>query len=345
MSVGPHAVAEEGTPPETMGPAVVDMSAVVCTRDRTAQLERALESLFKQESAPAEILVVDNAPADDSTCKLVAGRFPDARYIREPVPGLDFARNCALRESAQNIVAFLDDDAVADRGWSRSIIRAFTHDHLTAACTGRVEALVLETEAQRLFEANGGFFRGNERFCLPRDAAKPLRGRRAPLIAWAMSVGSGCSLALRREVALEIGGFDEALDLGAALPGGGDHDMLWRLLQAGYQVVYEPKALAWHEHRRQIPAVDRQLVGYQRALIAFLTKSLIRTRGAGRLPVFAFLAWRLAKPAVRIARRAAGRDPLPTRLLLRIWWNGLFGLVAYPVARRIARRRRERGAA
>jgi hypothetical protein len=84
--------------------------------------------------------------------------------------------------------------------------------------TGRVEALTLETEAQRLFEANGGFGRGLERVRLPEDARRPLHGRRAPLIAWAVSVGSGCSLAVRRELALGLGGFDEALDLGEVLP-------------------------------------------------------------------------------------------------------------------------------
>lgn len=341
MSRERHAVAEERAPSETMGPAVAHMSAVICTRDRTAQLERALDSLFKQELVPAEVLVIDNAPADDSTCRLVEQWFPEVRYVQEPAPGLDFARNCALHESRREIVAFLDDDAVADPGWSKAMVRVFRENPLVGACTGRVEALALETEAQRLFEANGGFSRGNAGIRLPGHATRPLHGLRAPLIAWAISVGSGCSMALRRQLALDIGGFDEALDLGPALPGGGDLDILWRILQAGYQVVYEPKALAWHEHRRQIPAVYDQLAGYQRALIAFLTKSLIRTRGAGRLPVFAFLVWRLIKPAVRLARRVAGRDPLPAGLLLRIWWNGLFGLAAYPVARRIARSRRQ----
>ena len=91
----------------------------------------------------------------------------------------------------------------------------------------------LETEGQRLFEANGGFSRGSARVRLPDDAARPLHGRSAPLIAWAISVGCGCSYAVRRDAARALGGFDEALDLGAVLPGGGDHDLLWRALQSG----------------------------------------------------------------------------------------------------------------
>ncbi len=335
ISVQPHATAAAAEP------AVADMSAVVCTRDRTAQLERALDSLFNQELAPAEILVVDNAPSDNSTRLLVECRFPDVRYIRDPVPGLDFARNRALRESRQKIVAFLDDDAIANRGWSRSMMTAFEDNPRVAACIGRVEALALETEAQRLFEANGGLSRGNERIRLPGDTRRPLHGIPVPLIAWAARLGIGCSLAVRRSLAVEIGGFDEALGLRPVLPGGDELDVLWRLLVAGYEIVYEPDALAWHEHRRELAAVFDQIVGHQRGLIGFLAKAATQARGGARFSVLGFLAWRLLKPGVRLVLRLAGKDPLPAPVLLRMWWNCWLGVGAYPVARRAARRRVE----
>ncbi len=83
------------------------------------------------------------------------------RYVREALLGLDFARNRALHECTNDIVAFLDDDAVADRNWCRTIVRVFSENRQVSVCTGRVLALSLETEAQRLFEANGGFSRGD----------------------------------------------------------------------------------------------------------------------------------------------------------------------------------------
>lgn len=322
-----------------MAVTALPLTAAICTRDRTHQLRRALASLERQHPSPAEILVVDNAPASNATEELVRREFSGVRYVREPAAGLDFARNRALRDSAQPVVAFLDDDAVAADGWASGIARVFD-DARVGACTGRVEALALESEGQRVFEANGGFARGPSRVRLPADARRRLHGRRAPLVAWAFSVGSGASLAVRRELALSMGGFDEALDMGAALPGGGDHDMLWRVLQAGYDVVYEPLVLARHEHRRELSAAYAQIVGHQRALVALLTKMAVRTGGRARVPVLAFLAWRLAKPAVRLVRRAAGRDPLPAPVLLRMWWHCLAGLTAYPRARRLAERRR-----
>jgi GT2 family glycosyltransferase len=233
-------------------------------------------------------------------------------------------------------VAFLDDDAVAAPGWAAALARVFDGEQgaRVGACTARVEALLLETDAQRLFEANGGFGRGMERLRLPADARRSLHGRRAPLIAWAVSVGSGCSFALRRDVALELGGFDVALDVGARLPGGGDLDMLWRVLQADHDVVYEPEALAHHEHRRDQKAIYAQLAGHQRGLLAFLTKAAASARGRERLEVLAFLMWRLLKPGVRLAMRAAGRDPLPARALLLMWAGALTGGPTYYSLRR-----------
>jgi GT2 family glycosyltransferase len=318
------------------------ITAVVCTRNRPHQLARALASLRAQSPPVAEILVIDNAPGDDSTATLVAERFPGVRYLREPVPGLDFARNRALHAATQPIVAFLDDDALAASDWARTLSQVFEADANVAVSTGRVEPLVIETPGQLLFEANGGFGRGGMRIRLPDDAWRPLHGWRAPLIAWAISVGCGCSYAVRRTVALELGGFDEALDLGSPLAGGGDHDLLWRALEAGWGVVYQPQALAWHEHRRDLAAVHGQIIGHQRAVLAFLGKHLARSSVRRGFPLLAYVGWRLLKPGVRLVRRGLGRDPLPSSVLLRMWWNCWIGLSAYPVARVVARTRRER---
>jgi GT2 family glycosyltransferase len=287
-----------------------------------------------------EIVVVDNAPPNQATRDLVTGRYPSVRYVMEPVQGLDFARNRALASATGDVVAFLDDDAVAEAGWAAAILAVFEGDPTVAVCTGRVEALGVGSEGERTFEANGGFSRGDVRIRLPADAQHPLHGRPAPLIAWAVSVGSGCSYAVRRAVAMELGGFDEALDLGVALPGGGDHDLLWRALAAGHSVVYEPAALARHEHRASAVAAHDQIVGHQRALVAFLTKHLVAGGPTTRAPLAGYVAWRLLKPGVRLLRRAMGRDPLPATVLASMWWNCWAGLVAYPAARRLAHARR-----
>jgi GT2 family glycosyltransferase len=323
-----------------VGSAAANMTAVICTRNRPAQLSLALGSLCRQDVPPGEILVIDNAPSSDASRRIVREGYPGVRYILEPVQGLNFARNRALREAGQPFVAFLDDDAVAHPGWIAALAAAFEQRPQAGAVTTQVQELSRSTEAQRLFEANGGFSRGERRIVLPRDGALPLHGHRAPLIAWSISIGNGSGWALRREAAAAVGGFDEALDLGEALPGGGDLDLLWRLVSGGWEIVYEPEAKAYHDHRRELAPIAAQLAGHQRALIAFLCKALVTARGKRRWSILAFLLWRLAKPVVRILRGLAGRDPLPLWVLWRMWGETWDGLAAYPMGRALARRRR-----
>jgi len=330
--------------PAALGVAVEHGVCVsICTRDRTDQLRRALRSLTGQTREPAEILVVDNAPGGPATRTLVRDEFPVVRYVMEPIPGLDFARNRALRETSMEIVAFIDDDVVAGPGMAAAIRDVFRESERIAICTGKVEALSLETEGQRLFEANGGFARGEERIHLPADRKRRLHGMPVPLIAWSIGVGSGCCLAVRRRMILDLGGFDEALDLGHPLPGGGDLDILWRVLDAGHDIVYDPSVQARHEHRREIEASVNQILDHHRSLIAMLAKAAVSPCRTGRIGVLGFLAWRLMKPGVRLLARLAGRDPLPAWALVRMWGNCWRGLGSYAAARRLAERRRNAG--
>lgn len=320
--------------------APIGLTAVICTHNRPDLLKRALASLVALDPPASEILVVDNAPSDDRTQRLVMGEFPSVRYVREGKPGLNFARNRAVAEGRFPVLAFLDDDAVAHPGWCEAFRARFSERSALGACTGRVEPLETETESQRLFEANGGFSRGLDPIRLPADMARPLHGRRAPPIAWSVSIGCGASMAVRREAVSAIGGFDEALDMGAVLPGGGDLDMLWRLLDAGYELEYQPDALAWHEHRRDMPSVEGQLVGHQRGLLAFLSKSLKQSRPENRRDIAVFFIWRMVKPVVRLFNRLLGRDPLPVPLLLRMCWNCWVGATcSYRAAQKEAERR------
>ena len=68
--------------------------------------------------------------------------------------------------------AFIDDDAVEYENWCATVKRVFEDNPVVAACTGRVDPLLLETEAPRLFEGNGGYSRGEETIRLPRDSKR-----------------------------------------------------------------------------------------------------------------------------------------------------------------------------
>ena len=143
-------------------------------------------------------------------------------------------------------------------------------------------------------------------------------------------------MAIRRSVLEELDGFDVALDMGAALPGGGDLDILWRVLEAGHQVVYEPRVGARHEHRRDRGAAEMQILEHNRALIATLTKLVCTSGWRWKPSILGFLLWRLVKPFKRLLSSAVGTDPLPPQLLWRLVGHTWRGLAAYPTARRLA---------
>lgn len=317
------------------------LTVVICTHKRPRLLRKALESIVRQVETPAEILVVNNDRESDDEVRSVIARFHGIRYFLEPIRGLDFARNRALREATGDVVAFLDDDATADPGWTAALRTAFARYPGLGICTGRVLAIGLGTEGEKLIEANGGFDRGSEPIHLPMNGRRTRRGLPAPAIVWAVSVGSGVSLAVHRKLAVSLGGFDEGLDLGCYLPGGGDHDMLWRVLLANREIHYQPLAVVRHEHRATRESACDQILGHQKALCAMLMKSMVTSPYSMRLSILGFLVWRLIKPGVRVIKRITGRDPLPVRTLLGMWRACWFGIGAYYGGAREAARRRE----
>ena len=321
----------EAPPPDPSQPAP-RISVVVCTRDRPQLLARCLDGLAAQSPPPEEVLVVDNAPSDDATAKLAAER--GVRYVEEPCPGLDFARNRALREATGEVLAFVDDDVVPDRGWLEGV-RTVWRDHPDAgAMTGQVLPFELVSDSQVAFERRGGFRGGNapiryEGLDRPGDPVYPY----GPGM-----FGAGCNMAVRRDVARRLGGFDEALDTGPPLPGGGDIDLFHRVLRAGFPLVYEPRAVVFHRHRRDDAALRRQYDSWGRSLMAWATKTY-RRDPAGRPKLRLLLRWWFPT-MVRQARQADGRGAALAEL--RGGVAGLLGTYGRS-ARRSARLRRTRG--
>ena len=90
-------------------------SIIVCTTDRLTDLEECLKSLQPFRAAVAEIIVVNNGP-HLAAVEQVAQRHR-ARVVTEPQRGVSRARNAGVRTATGNILAFLDDDSVADPNW------------------------------------------------------------------------------------------------------------------------------------------------------------------------------------------------------------------------------------
>ena len=258
------------------------ISVVVATRDRPASLAVCLDSLLRQDYSSFEVVVVDNAPSSPETADLIARRYAPTgrvRYLREDRPGLGQAHNRGLAAVSAPIVAFTDDDVILDSQWLSVLAANFAADSNIACVTGLILPAQLETRAQYWAERHGGFGKGFERKLYDLTDHRP-PGRLYPYAAG--QFGSGANMAFRTDALRRIGGFDPALGAGTPARGGDDLAAFFGVIQAGYQLVYEPEAIVWHHHRREEAGMRRQAFGYGVGLGAYLTK-LVLDRPASML--------------------------------------------------------------
>lgn len=299
------------------------VTVAICTKDRSQRLARLLDSLQDLDSPPVgseplDILVVDNAPSDDATREVVAQR-ENVRYVVEPKPGLDFARNTALANARGDLLAFLDDDVTVDRGWLNGLYAAAAHNPEAGGFTGLVMPFALATDAQLLFESHGGFGRGFDRLLHRQEKMK------SPLFPLgAGGIGAGCNMAFRRDLLDELGGFDNALDTGRPLPGGGDLDIFYRVLRSGRPMGYEPSYAVYHEHRQTMAQLRHQYMTWGLGFMAYLTKCR-RSDPALRRQQSNITRWWFVKHAAQVVRALFGRSSLPASHVFAQLKGGIVG--------------------
>jgi len=313
-----------------------EITVAICTRDRPDDLARALDSIQRQEYPRVRTLVVDNAPSDDRTRRLVSelSRTLEIGYVTEPRPGLSWARNRAVEASNDEIIAWADDDEVCDAWWATEIARAFMEVPQAGAVTGMVAAAELQTESQAWFEQYSGVRRGRG---FTRAVFSPATARQQSPLYPLPPYGAGANMAFRREAIERIGRFDCALGTGTATLAGEDTAALSTLLLTGGTIVYQPSAIVHHRHRRDYGALERVMLGYGRGLSAYYASMLVRHPAC--LPELVRLSGRAMRDQVsRDGQRLGELDGFP-RELLRINRKGLLqGAFKYPGARRTARR-------
>ncbi len=247
--------------------AAVDVSVIVCTRNRCGALARLLERL-EQLVVPAgvrwELIMVDNGSTDGTAALLASlpGTLP-ARVVNERTAGLSRARNAGLAAATGDLLLFTDDDCLPDPQWLAAVRDEFARAPLLGVLGGRVE----------LFD--------------PRDQPTTTRtSRERGQITTPFNLDGiiGCNMAFRRSALAAAGPFDIALGGGTGAGAGEDVDFVYRALRAGLRIEYSPDALVYHNHGRRTEAQARALKrAYTVARGALFCKYLMQ-RDRGILP-------------------------------------------------------------
>jgi glycosyltransferase involved in cell wall biosynthesis len=304
----------------------VPITVVIATRDRTESLLRCLASLAKLDYSSFDVVVVDSAPSTETTARTLkeSQAWPFAvRYVRTSHPGLALAHNAALSAVTGEIVAITDDDVEVHPAWLMAIAEAFAEPDATCV-TGLILPAELQTPAQLLVERAGGYGRGFTRRIFTREMPDP-----EPLFPFtAGRFGSGANMAFRTAWLVAHGGFDRAMGAGTPARGGDDLTAFLGVIVNGGTLVYEPRAVVRHWHRREFEGMRRQAFGYGIGLGAYFAAALW-----ARPPLIAAMLRRavpaarhLLDPAsVKNADRGAG---FPRELV----WRERAGVMAGPFA-------------
>lgn len=242
-------------------PAILDISLIICTRNRAAFLPAHLQSLTRlvTDTLQCEIIIVDNG-STDATGELLAVfaiEHPGlVRLVREDLPGLARARNAGYKAARGRRVVFTDDDcypepdfleqivnALDTNGWDYMGGRVNLFDPLDAPITIKTDTEKFEIRAGSHIEAG---------------------------------VIHGANFSFKRSVLESLGGFDARFGAGAPLISGEDMDIIARASAAGYCGGYDPRPIVAHHHRRRDQRdIDKLNVGYDVGRGAYYAKMLL----------------------------------------------------------------------
>ena len=233
----------------------VTTSLILSTRNRPAFAVAAVRTVLDGHQVPSEIVVVDQSDiqnlefstwTDHPACSL--------RYLWKPDRGSSLGRNTGIAAATGAILLFIDDDVLVPPDWFGRIVTNLRRAGAKGVVTGRT--IGGEPEAPGAFAPSLDLS--------PRSTV--YRGRPG------RDVLPTANLALYRTAIAEVGGFDERLGAGTRFPSSEDNDFGFRLLEAGFDIVFDPDVLVVHRAWRGPEALLPLRWAYGRGQGAYYAK-------------------------------------------------------------------------
>ncbi|WP_127125466.1 mycofactocin biosynthesis glycosyltransferase MftF [Georgenia sp. SYP-B2076] len=247
------------------------VTVIVPAHDRLDLLDACLSRL-----RGLDVVVVDDASRDADGVRRIADSH-GARLVRHAANrGPGAARNTGLEHTEAPVVAFLDSDCTAEPGWLDALLPHFD-DPRVGAVAPRV----------RPHHDGGSLLARHEEARSALDM-----GRHPELVRHGAALGflPSAALVVRRE-ALAGGAFEPSLRVGE------DVDLVWRLVDAGWLVRYDPAVDVGHEARVRPVEWARRRYEYGTSAAA------LDRRHPGRLAPARVSAWNVAAVALLLAHR------------------------------------------
>jgi GT2 family glycosyltransferase len=236
---------------------MLEVSVVITNYNGKALLEKNLPKVIEasknKKNKIKEIIVVDDGSEDKST-SFVKKKFPEVRLIKHKINrGFSAAANTGARTATGNLICLINNDVVPEKDFLESVLTHFKDKKVFAVS---------------LHETGYGWAKGKfeEGFIIHEPGKE---GRKPHATFW-VNGGSGV---FRRDIWMKLGGMDEKLLSPFYWE---DIDLSYRALKRGYKLLWEPKALVYHEHETTIGKLPKKKVETIREInqLIFIWKNL-----------------------------------------------------------------------
>ncbi|OIQ94848.1 putative glycosyltransferase EpsH [mine drainage metagenome] len=269
----------------------IEVSVIVCTRNRARQLVACLNHFRRQQTVVRwELLIVDNGSTDATRSvadAFIADLDVPACTLSEPTRGNGAGRNAGIAWARGQVIGFTDDDCYVAHDYVEQLARTF-RTHAVDYIAGRILLFDPDDAPVTIAEST-----------VPRDvpAHQPVPG----------AFIQGANMAFRRAALLKQGGFDPVFGAGARFAGE-DWEVAMRVSDGGGAGRYEPAVVVWHHHGRKLPDVPALWRFYLIGEGAMYAKTLLHSRFKLAILKMMFLAlrrqytWRPTRPFLYLVR-------------------------------------------
>lgn len=222
------------------------ISVVVPTRRRADLVKRCVNSLIEQDY-PREryeiIVVEDGSHVAQSVVESLRSTKTRLAYLSIPHSGAAATYEAGLEKASSDLVAFIDDDAMAPRTW-----------------LSQISSILMERKSQGVI-GTGGHISGEyplERFEASLSSTGELLWTGFGLVSsppCEVDHLPGCNMAFWRDALLKIGGFDTRFS--KTMSWRHETDLCLRLRRKGYRLIYDPGLVVLHRGARWSSLLER----------------------------------------------------------------------------------------
>jgi GT2 family glycosyltransferase len=237
------------------------VSVIILNFNGSQFIRRCITTVLNDRYHPKEVILVDNASADDSLA--IARTYQEQITIVENKKNFGFPKGCnqGIQVARGDIIVLLNIDTAVREGWLDELVKPMVHD----PCMGLVGSKLLFLDGKTIQFAGGRM----EPNCLTQHDGYGFEDFGHFNEPREVEYLTGASLAIRKELLDAIGNLDEGFPLYFE-----DIDLSIQAKQLGYRVLYQPTSVVLHFETYGTPKHSfKYFYKYHRGRIRFLLKN------------------------------------------------------------------------